>query len=501
MSIRSEFNENRRGWIVFISVVFITITRAGFYYSFGIIVAKLTEEFNESVALTSWVGIGAIAITNTFSFVPTLVIRRLGRCGYRVCGIVGTVLEGIGLFSTSCMQKVPHMFFTYTILFGVGSCFVNMASNLIVTAFFPRGHKRHVFATTSVYCGYAIASLIYNPLTNTVVEGLSWRVAFQAQATLVILVGVAGSWTFVPNNEDKESKPLNADQHFNHTTDVETSTKQQQHYRHHQEQQQQHQQQPHENLQQDESNSMKSNARAFLKLDVVCWLVAAYFNAISYFTPFFILPHYMKKKNLTTFNISLIMMMLSLSECLIYLVTSLPGDLLAGKLIYVHITASSLLCLLNYLWSLLDANYGMILALAMSEGLLIALNCVYVYACSAEVTDINIEIAWSVTNIFSGFGVITAPLFSGFIYDLTLSYYGVFFMMSSVTLVSSILYCSIPLIKSCGNNNNNKNNKNMDNNNNSNYGYHDINNDSTDNDYYNNNDAVSEKRRRWLCWL
>jgi hypothetical protein len=46
-------------------------------------------------------------------------------------------------------------------------------------------------------------------------------------------------------------------------------------------------------------------------------------------------------------------------------------------------------------------------------GIFLGLNIVYTYAASGEVTQLPIDIAWAATNVWSGMGILTGPLFSG----------------------------------------------------------------------------------------
>jgi len=45
----------------------------------------------------------------------------------------------------------------------------------------------------------------------------------------------------------------------------------------------------------------------------------------------------------------------------------------------------------------------------------LGLNIVYTYAASGEVTGQRLDTAWSCTNLWSGFGILVSPVFSGFL--------------------------------------------------------------------------------------
>ena len=54
----------------------------------------------------------------------------------------------------------------------------------------------------------------------------------------------------------------------------------------------------------------------------------------------------------------------------------------------------------------------------------LGLNIVYTYAASGEVTQLPIDVAWACTNLWSGFGILLGPFFSGlmrlFLVDMAL---------------------------------------------------------------------------------
>jgi len=50
---------------------------------------------------------------------------------------------------------------------------------------------------------------------------------------------------------------------------------------------------------------------------------------------------------------------------------------------------------------------------AVGMGGFLGLNIVYTYAASGEVTQLPIDVAWACTNLWSGFGILLGPFFSG----------------------------------------------------------------------------------------
>jgi len=70
----------------------------------------------------------------------------------------------------------------------------------------------------------------------------------------------------------------------------------------------------------------------------------------------------------------------------------------------------------------------------------LGLNIVYTYAASGEVTQLPIDVAWACTNLWSGFGILLGPFFSGLLYRSIV-------FMSTVSLINVSTYRSLSAFK------------------------------------------------------
>lgn len=59
--------------------------------------------------------------------------------------------------------------------------------------------------------------------------------------------------------------------------------------------------------------------------------------------------------------------LLSLAECITYMIASFLGDKLKGRLVYVNIIASIALAFIYLLWPVMDVSYGVILLISISK--------------------------------------------------------------------------------------------------------------------------------------
>jgi hypothetical protein len=77
--------------------------------------------------------------------------------------------------------------------------------------------------------------------------------------------------------------------------------------------------------------------------------------------------YYMKKKEIPIMKSSIALTLLSLAECVTYIVASFLGGYLKDRLVYVNVISSSCLALICIVWPLIDVTYVLILAIAIGE--------------------------------------------------------------------------------------------------------------------------------------
>jgi hypothetical protein len=75
----------------------------------------------------------------------------------------------------------------------------------------------------------------------------------------------------------------------------------------------------------------------------------------------------MKLKDIDIMRSSIALTLLSLSECVTYIVASFLGDYLKDKLVYVNVISSSCLALICIVWPMIDVTYFLILTIAIGN--------------------------------------------------------------------------------------------------------------------------------------
>jgi hypothetical protein len=75
--------------------------------------------------------------------------------------------------------------------------------------------------------------------------------------------------------------------------------------------------------------------------------------------------YYMKLKEIPMMKSSMALTLLSLAECVTYIIASFLGDYLKDRLVYVNVISSSCLALICIVWPFIDVTYILILVIAI----------------------------------------------------------------------------------------------------------------------------------------
>ena len=128
------------------------------------------------------------------------------RFGCRIASFLGGLLCIVGLLSTSFVQSLSCMYFTHSLVFGLGACFLYNSGYLIVAKYF----KKKLSLATGIVCMGASLGIIYTgPLVQVLIDSFEWRGTFRIMAATFLLVCLL-SLNFNPNvqetsSEDKEN--------------------------------------------------------------------------------------------------------------------------------------------------------------------------------------------------------------------------------------------------------------------------------------------------------
>lgn len=120
------------------------------------------------------------------------------RFGCRITCFLGGVLCIVGLVSTSFVQSLDHMYITYSMVYGLGTCLIYNSCFLVIAKYFK---EKLSVATSVVTLGTSIGVLYTGPLLQVLLDAVEWRNTFRITVALYVLVCIL-SLTFNPHVEE-----------------------------------------------------------------------------------------------------------------------------------------------------------------------------------------------------------------------------------------------------------------------------------------------------------
>ncbi|KAG8224912.1 hypothetical protein J437_LFUL006271 [Ladona fulva] len=195
------------GWVVVFASFCVNLIADGITFSFGVFYVHLLHYFGEGKSKTAWIGSLFMAIPLLSGPLASFLTDRFG-C--RWVTIVGSVLAAAGFFSSSFVNSMEPLFFTFGILSGFGLSLCYVAAVVIVAYYFER---RRSFATGLSVCGSGIGTFALAPITQHLLEEYGWRGTTMLLAGLFLQMAVCGTlmrdlpppW---PTNGQETKKPL-----------------------------------------------------------------------------------------------------------------------------------------------------------------------------------------------------------------------------------------------------------------------------------------------------
>ena len=120
------------------------------------------------------------------------------RFGCRIATFLGGVLCITGLISTSFLQSLTSMYFTYSLVLGLGASFIFISCFLVIGKYFEENLS---MATGIVSLGASLGVLYTGPLLQVLLDSFGWRGTLRIMTASFALVSIL-SLVFKPNMED-----------------------------------------------------------------------------------------------------------------------------------------------------------------------------------------------------------------------------------------------------------------------------------------------------------
>ena len=137
--------------------------------------------------ISAWLG----SLTMSFAFLFGPLSGAVShRFGCRATIIVGGFLCALGLLSSSFVEDFPLLFFTYSVVFGIGSSFVFTSSIVSVPLIFL---KHRALATGIISAGQGLGILGFAPFLQALLDRFSWQVTFKISSGVLFCTCLIGT--------------------------------------------------------------------------------------------------------------------------------------------------------------------------------------------------------------------------------------------------------------------------------------------------------------------
>ncbi|XP_028519032.1 monocarboxylate transporter 13 isoform X2 [Exaiptasia diaphana] len=146
---------------------------------YAVVMPVVMDQFNSSREATAWAG--SIPSSLTFATIP-LSAKIVSRIDIRLGALVGAAMCLLSLFLTSYVKSLLQMFFSYSILYGLGC---SMLFTSIVQAMTRYFKKRQGFALGCVSGGLNLGILTLGPLIQALIDQYGYRSMYRIIASML----------------------------------------------------------------------------------------------------------------------------------------------------------------------------------------------------------------------------------------------------------------------------------------------------------------------------
>ncbi|CAH8571297.1 unnamed protein product [Dicrocoelium dendriticum] len=398
-------------WLVLVVSAFNVICIGGKRRAFGIFIAALHSAYNEtSITELNWVGDSYASLGFFIMPFVTTAIIRLNR-PYRMT----MLLAGIAIFS-SCVtsakvQEPGYLFLTHTLLHGVGSTLVLCGTSLVTGDYFDKTHKFHVLATAFVSGGpYGV--LIFGPLFSHWIQHYGWRMAFIYSGILFLFVTCLGAITFVPRHVieytqatwlEEANEPFSLESKSDRRKSSIAPP----------------------SMMKDLPKASDGRGWAFCSWghikqnpQVLLWGFERLLHNIVVYGILMNLTSYVSQAlNNEIIRGARVNLYFGLGESLVFTVGALIGDKIRGHLVFVYLIGAAFAAAFLIIENRSYTNITVVYVLSGFTGASVGVGNTFLYATAEEVMLVHGSIAFPMTKMLAGIGMLIAPAFSGAIID------------------------------------------------------------------------------------
>lgn len=194
----TRFLDSSWSWVVCVSAAVCSSVNVGFTLSFGVLLPELMAYFDETRERTAFVGSAALSMT---WFASPLAGYFCDRFGCRITAFLGGLLCMTSLLCSSFVQSLTHMYLTYSLVLGLGGCFLYNSYFLVIALYFK---KKLSIATGIVAMGCSLGITFQGPLLQTLLDSFGWRGTLRIMSISFALASLL-SLSFNPNVQDNSA--------------------------------------------------------------------------------------------------------------------------------------------------------------------------------------------------------------------------------------------------------------------------------------------------------
>ncbi|KAG8446351.1 hypothetical protein GDO86_013982 [Hymenochirus boettgeri] len=174
-------------WLVLVAVMVTQGLILGFPSCIGVYYTDIQSSFQASNAETSWLPSIIMAVLHTGGPLCSILVERFG-C--RVTVMIGGILCGVGLVTSSFSQTIVQLYLSAGLTAGLGFCFGFQASVTVLGYYFIR-HR--TLANSLAATGVSIGMALWPLAAQYLLEPLGWRGSFLLFGAVLLNCCVCGA--------------------------------------------------------------------------------------------------------------------------------------------------------------------------------------------------------------------------------------------------------------------------------------------------------------------
>ncbi|OTF73268.1 hypothetical protein BLA29_001418 [Euroglyphus maynei] len=198
--VQQEIPNGGYGWVVVFASFMCNLTVDGICYTFGIFLPHFLGHFHSNEAITALTG---SLLSGCYMTVGVFVSSLVNRYGCRPITIIGSIIAAIAFAISTLAPNVYILLLTYGVVTGCSFGLIYLPSIVSVGHYFT---TKRAFATGIAVCGSGMGAFLFSPFCQFLLATYDWK---QSLTILAICIGCCAFYGLL-------MKPLEPNHHHNH---------------------------------------------------------------------------------------------------------------------------------------------------------------------------------------------------------------------------------------------------------------------------------------------